>query len=453
MEIKETEQPRKRKKLYYGWLVFGVSFLMVLVTLGFGSSPKSTYLKAITESLGLSRGGFSVNDLMRYVVTAVLNFFFGAIVRKLKARRMIALGFLSLVLSFVINGFATDYWHFYIGGALLGAGLAWTTTTVVGYVVENWFTNNKGTMMGIILAANGLGGFLSEPVVTKLIYGVDGNLTEADARWRLAYFVTAGLFAVVGIIVVLIIRDRPEDKGLKPLGQDKPAAKKRGASWTGYELKDVYRKPFFYISGLAVFAVGFTLQSLSSVAKPYMYDIGISKELVIRIYMLGNIVLMFAKMGFGFLFDRLGIRITYALCAVSAAVALFILYLVTPGSSWALFPYIVISNFGYPLETVMIPLLVAELFGRKPFSHVMGYYLAFNYLGFATGSVISNLSYDAMGTYRYMIFFLFISILVSFAVAEFSMAIAKRDRKKFEAEEAAKAEQAAVSEPAGRRDR
>jgi MFS family permease len=184
-----------------------------------------------------------------------------------------------------------------------------------------------------------------------------------------------------------------------------------------------------------------------------MYDIGIPKDMVIRVYMLGNIVLMFAKMGFGFLFDRLGIRITYALCAVSGAIGLFILYLVTPGSSWALFPYIVISNFGYPLETVMIPLLVAELFGRKPFSHVMGYYLAFNYLGFATGSVISNLSYDARGTYRYMIFVLFVSMLVSSTVAEISMAIAKRDRKKFEAEEAANAEQAAVSEPAGRRDR
>ena len=440
----ETEKTKNKKKFYYGWFIFGACFLMVMVSLGFGSSQKSTYLKAVTEQLGLSRGGFEVNNALRYITTALLNFFFGFLVKRLHARRMIALGFLSLVAAFVINGFATEYWHFYAGGILLGAGLAWTTTTIVGYVAETWFTSHKGTMMGILLAANGLGGFLSEPIVTKLIYGADGSLSDADARWRLAYFVTAGLFAVVGLIVTLVVRDRPEDVGLKPLGGDKPAKKKRGASWEGYEMKEVLRKPFFYISAAAVFVIGFTLQSMSGVAKPHMYDIGITKDFVIRAFMLHSLMLMIAKMSFGFLFDRVGIRLTTGLCTLSALAAIASLAFISVERSGLAYGYSILSSFGLPMETVMIPLLVSELFGKKSFSHVMGYYLALNYLGFAAGTIVTNTVFDLMGTYRVMLYVMVGAMLAAGLASQISMFLASRERKRFEARKAA--EPAALNE-------
>lgn len=425
-----TEQNRQKSqnKFYYGWIVFGVCFLMIMITLGFGSSQKGTYLKAVTEQLGLERGRFAVGDALRFIVTAVLNFFFGALVKRLKARKMVALGFLALIAYALVNATATTYWQFYLGGALLGTGLAWTTTTVVGYITENWFTNNKGTMMGIILAANGLGGFLSEPVITKIIYGADGSLSEMDSRWRLAYFVTAGLLAVTAAVVVLLIRDRPEDKGLEPLGQDIKKQKKRGMSWSGYEMKEVLKKPYFYISGLCVFAIGFVLQSMTSTAKPHMYDIGLTKDFVIRVFMLHSLTLMVAKMAFGAMFDRFGIRISFGLCTLAATVALLSVSLITPERGYLAYVYSIISSFGLPLETVMIPLLVSQLFGRRAFSHIMGYYLALNCLGYAVGVVTTNLAFDAMGTYRPMLIVLTAIMIGAGLVSQFSILLADRDR-------------------------
>ncbi|MBR5738972.1 MAG: MFS transporter, partial [Lachnospiraceae bacterium] len=321
-------------------------------------------------------------------------------------------------------------------GAFFGTGLAWTTTTIVGYITENWFTNSKGTMMGIILAANGLGAFISEPIITKLIYGMDGSLTGMAARWRLAYVVCAVLFLVVGIIVTLLVRDRPEEKGLKPLGQDK-VKKNRGLSWTGYEMKEIFRKPFFYISGFCTFAIGFTLQSLASTAKPHMYDLNFSSDFVIPVFMIGSIVLLIAKMTFGILYDRFGIRPTFGICSLAAAIALLALTLLSPERSWLAYVYALIGEWGYPLETVMIPLLVSQLFGRKSYSHVLGYFLALNYLGYAVGVVVTNYLFDLMGTYRQILFVLMLVMIAAGLVSQFSFILSERSRKKFMAEEEA----------------
>lgn len=166
------------KKNRYAWVIFGVCFLMIFIALGYGSSTKGTFLTAVTNSLGLERSLFTISDSIRFITTAILSVFLGRTVERLGLRRMAGLGFTMLVLSFSVNSLATTYWHFYVGGALLGAGLCWTTTSMVGYLVENWFTNGKGTIMGFLLAANGLGGFTSEFVITKVIYGRDGSLMK-----------------------------------------------------------------------------------------------------------------------------------------------------------------------------------------------------------------------------------------------------------------------------------
>ena len=422
---------KTKKGFYYGWVVFAVCFVMVMVALGFGSSTKGTYLTAITEDLGLKRGLFTINDSMRYITTSILSFFFGSIVLKLGPRKMAGFGFFFLVASFSVYAAANTYWQFYIGGALLGAGMAWTTTTVVGYIVEKWFTNDKGTIMGIILAANGLGGVISEFVITKIIYGADGTLTASQSHWRKAYIITAVLFAIVGVIAVLFLRNTPQEMGLEPLGQGKQKKAKRGLNWEGYEMKDILRMPCFYVSAVCVFVTGFTLQSMSNMAKPYMYDLGISKEYVIFVFSAHALFLALAKIASGISYDHFGIRITFGACSIAAVTSLIALSLTTGDSKGTLWFYRIISAFAMPLETVIIPLLVSQMFGSKSFAKVMGYYLAINTLGYACGVPVVNTAYDIMGTYKYMIIALCFIMATSSIVAQFSMADADKKRIAF----------------------
>lgn len=86
-----------KKKLDYMWVIVVTCFIMEFVALGFCSSNKSLYLGAITEALNIPRSLFSLNDSVRFLTAAVVNLFFGALIKKLGARKMVGIGFLCLI--------------------------------------------------------------------------------------------------------------------------------------------------------------------------------------------------------------------------------------------------------------------------------------------------------------------------------------------------------------------
>ncbi len=424
---------QQKKKFSYHWIIFAIGFLMVFVALGFNSSIKSNYLKAITDQLDLKRSVFSLGDSIRFVSTAVLNIFFGALVARFGARKLVGAGFFSLMAYCLISACGTTYWHFYVASAFLGCGLAWTTTTIVGVIVEKWFTNGKGTIMGIILAANGLGGAAAEFIITPIIFGGKEPLAVEDYRWRLAYVITAIILLVVGFLAVTLIRNTPEEKGIEPLGKDAVAKKKRGANWVGFEMSDLKKKPFFYVAAVCIFVTGVVLHSFNGNAKPHMLDVGLDTNYVIVVFSIHSIVLTVAKILAGISFDKFGIRFTFGYCSVAAVVSLISLVLITPESIVTPWIYSILSSVALPLETIMIPLLVSEMFGKKCYSKIMGYFLGINTFGYALGSPLVNLFYDIFGDYR-KIFFIFCFVLTAnLVVIQFAFASAKKARIQYEA--------------------
>ena len=133
----------KKRKLDYKWFVIGASFLMVMIALGFCSSPKSYFIGPITEHLGIDRSTYSINDSIRFITTAVVSLFFGTLIKKFGARKLIAAGFISLVCSSLCYALAENIWVLFLGGILLGLGLCWTTTSMVGLIVNRWAKENK----------------------------------------------------------------------------------------------------------------------------------------------------------------------------------------------------------------------------------------------------------------------------------------------------------------------
>ena len=163
------EPLKKKKQFHYAWVIFAISFFSVFTALGFCSSPKSLYLAAVTEDLNIPRSLFSLGNSVRFITTAVINLFFGKLVAKFGPRKLIAAGFICLALFNLISSVANNVALFSVSHIFFGLGLAWTTTSLVGIVVEKWFTSKKGTIMGFILAANGLGGAISSQIIGDII--------------------------------------------------------------------------------------------------------------------------------------------------------------------------------------------------------------------------------------------------------------------------------------------
>lgn len=396
----------QKKGFSYKWVIIVASFLMVFTTLGFCSGTKRLFLGPITETLNIARSIYSINDSFRYITTSVVNLFFGALVAKFGPRKMIGFGFVSLISSMLMYSFATNVAMLYAAGSLLGLGLTMTTTTMVGYVVNIWYKEKRGTIMGAILCANGLGGALATQILNPII----------AQDYRIAYRVVATVLLVVGIFVVVVFRDAPKGTTLpqQTTGKKKP----KGNTWSGITLKEALRKPFFYSSAVCIFLTGLCLQSAVGIDNQHMVDRGIDKDFAALAVSISSLALAACKFLVGACNDRKGLKFTMLICDIAAIAMMLTLALVSDsalGKGLAI-GYSFVHAMALPLETIMLPLIAADLFGEKEYGKMLGIFVSINTAGYACGPFLTNLAYDFIGSYT-PILLLYACVMATITVA------------------------------------
>ena len=390
------ERQYKKKKFDYTWIIVGLSFLMVFTCLGFCSSPKSLFVSAITEALDIKRSLFSINDTCRHLANAIVNIFFGFLINKFGSKKLICAGFVSLILSCLTYSVASELWMFYIGGALLGIGLSWTTTTMVGCVINRWCKEKTGTVMGAVLAANGLGGALASQILSPIIYQ-EGTLFG----FRQAYLLIALILLGLGLLIAVFFRERPKDAD-SDAPVEKQKKKKRGRQWSGIPFVELAHMPYFYASFACIFVMGLLIGGVNGIYVVHMKDIGFDPSYVAVVMSAHSLVLAGFKFMMGFLYDKKGLRTSVNICAITACIIMFMLFFITPSPAGKVFAMIygVFSSLALPLETVMLPILVGDLFGQHSYDKVLGVVVSFHVAGAAIASPMMNLVYDIFGTYR-----------------------------------------------------
>ena len=418
-----------KKKLDYSWVIICLCFLLSFMCLGFCSGNKSLYLSAITEALNVPRSLFSLNDTVRYITTTVINLFFATLLQKLGVRKMVAIGIFCLIAQCLISATATGVWGFYLAGVFLGCGLAFCTTTMISFIIRRWCKTNTGKILGFVLAANGIGSAAATQVVSPIIYQ-EGN----PFGYRSAYLLMAGILLVVGLVVVPLMREAPE--GGVPI---KPHQKKASGSrdWPGLDWEVVKKKPAFYLAAVCIFLTGMCLQGLVGINAAHMRDTGIDPTYVAAMLSLHSLVLACSKFLTGVSYDKFGMRVTMTVCHISAILATLLLSLAGAGAFGraSAAGYAVISSLAMPLETIMLSLFAAELFGTRAFPHTMSIFAAVNTAGYAVSTPVANWCFDSFGSYVPVIL-CYCGIMAAVTVVfQFILSAAHRDRKQLPAAE------------------
>lgn len=379
----------KRIKENYHWVIIISCFVLIFAALGICGGNKSLYLAAVPDALGIARGAYSVGDSIRYIATSVTNLFFGVLMMRFGPRKMVGVGMSAMALSCLLNSLAEDVWCIYLAGALLGFGLTFSGTAFVGYLIRRWCKEKQGTILGLVLCANALGAAVTAPIFTPIILGDD------PFGYRNVYRITALIALCVGILLMLLIRDTNDEKTLPQKKQAK------GNTWEGITLKQALRKPYFYIACASIFFTGAVLQSVSGVSSAHMKDQGLDAEFIATSVSIHALALAAFKFLSGWLYDKKGLKFTMLVCDSAAVVMILLLSMVSTSLEGRIFTiaYSVLSSLALPLETVMLPLIAGELFGEKEYSKLLGIFVSVNTAGYAMGPLVSNLCFDAIGTY------------------------------------------------------
>lgn len=410
----------KNKKLDYKWVIIGLSFMMVFIVLGFCSSSKDLYLKPMTEALKMKRSVFSINDSCRYITTAIVNLFFGALVAKFGTKKLIIGGFLSLILSCISYCVATNVFMLCVGGCLLGVGIAWTTTTMVGSVINKWCSKNKGTIMGAILASNGIGSMAATWLITLIKEG-----SSDPFSYRKAYILTTIILACMAALVLILYREPPQSNA-----QNGDGKKKGKANWEGISWEIGSKKAYFYVACVCIFLTGLVLHGVYGVRAAHLEDSGVNASHLATIISINMLMLTVTKFSTGFIYDKFGIRTAMNICLFSSVAVMTCFYFVS-GSGVGLglaYVYAVFSALSLPLDTIMLPIYADEFFGNKSYNKFLGIFVSVKEAGYAVGSIVINGFYDVFGDYKMAFIICGVVMICVFAVMQFVAKAAKVQR-------------------------
>ena len=193
--------------------------LVVFGALGLSQFSYPAILPAMQAGLHIDNtlaGLLATADLAGYLVMAIAA---GPLASRFGPRVIITAGLLLATAGMVITGTA-DSFGAALGGRLL-TGVGSAGASVPAHLLPTyWFSvKRRGLATGALPLGASLGLTLSGPLVPRLVarYGESG--------WRVAWFVLAGITAVIAVLAFAVIRKRGPSLLAAPLGGGRRAGR------------------------------------------------------------------------------------------------------------------------------------------------------------------------------------------------------------------------------------
>jgi MFS family permease len=403
----------KPRRFFYGWVVVGISGLVLAVVRGINDSF-GVFLVAFVEEFGWGRaavaGAFSFGRAVEGTVSVAV----GMLSDRLGLRRLVPICACLMALGLVMASRIDSLWMLYVSyGLVFAIGITGVGDLPHLPVISRWFIRKRGT--AIAMAGMGLGILLVVPLTQSLIM---------HFGWRWAYVALAGL-AIVTIIPLTLLfqRETPEEMGLLADGEvsDEPGSQagalgpafRRAPSmprdWT---LRGALATPTLWL--LFATRVMTPLGMMMVVPHHVAYLVGEGFDKLTAAFAFGSLgaFSFTGRVVFGSLSDRIGrvptICLTYGL---SIAGTLLLMALHDPSQTILLWCHIAIYGLGFGARGPVTSSLVIDLFHGKHYGAILGFLEIGSGLGGTIGPWLSGFLFDRTASYT-LSFSLSMAVLV-----------------------------------------
>lgn len=378
---------------FLGWRMVTIAFVFMMLIVGFALYGIPRYYPDWVREFGWKRADIQFgNTLAKLIVGPLFGFFVGWVIDRRGPRGVMVFGAVcaaAALLGFSLVGRSLPLLYSFFFLNALGYLCAGPLPNQI--LLSHWFTKLRGRVMGIAYVGIGVGGMTVPWVIHVLV--------ERCGGWRGSLLALSGLFLVVMLGLVALVRRRPSDVGQQPDGAPAPAV--AAVRPPAARLGRIARTSAFWLltigSLMSIGAVGGVMQNLAL----YLTDIlpeAEAKMTWTRIASLTLFASIAGRLVVGWLSDRV--------CKKHVMVAIYILdgsaipLLLLAGSHpWLLYVFAIFFGFGLGAEYMLIPLMAGECFGLGALSRVMGIIIATDSVGEATVPYIVAHMRDVTGSY------------------------------------------------------
>jgi len=379
-----------RPAFHYGWVIVSAGMLCILACLGFGRFALGMLLPAMAATLDLSysqMGFISTANFLGYLASVLLS---GHWAGRIGSRRFIFFALLVVGISMSMVSRATSFSSVLVLYMITGIGSGATNVPVMG-LVSAWFSSSKrGRAAGFISIGSGFAIMISGRLIPFI------NRRIGPEGWRASWLILSGLVMLIAFASLALLRDRPSDKGLTPVGSDDTVA----SAHRGAERKEanIYRRGIIYYLGIIYFLFGYTYVIYATfIVTTLVKERGFSESVAGNFWMWAGFLSLFSGPVFGTLSDRLsrraGLMIVFSLQAVS--------YLLIATRLPGLFLYLSIGFYG--IVAWSIPSIMAaamgDYVGVQKVAAAFGLVTFIFGLGQITGPAIAGILAERTGSF------------------------------------------------------
>ncbi len=382
----------KKGGIFYGWWIVAVCTLIMATLFTLLLSCISLFIVPITEDLGITRSAFGVFSTILMILGMILSPVTGKICATKNTRIIMSVALLVGVLGYTCLSFVNGIGLLYVLAVVIGFGSSFSTTVPIAIILTRWFVKKRGTAMSITFAGSSIGAMILSPVISSMI---------ANSGWRMTFRILGlGMLFILVPLTFLVIRSKPSDKGLVPLGADEApaadaAAAKPAATEVGIPLKELQKKPVFWIYVVAIFVMLLTMGALYHMAPHVTGMLGAAAAA--RFVSIFSLIAIFGKLLMGVVFDKWGVKAGILMGTV--CMGLCFVFLLIAKNFAMLLPVALFYGLGSSHATIFPPTLTSRLFGTKYYGETFGFVNSFASLSMAVNNLVYAAAYDATGTY------------------------------------------------------
>ena len=377
---------REMKKIHYSWLVCVSCTVLLVCTMGFCNNVFPVYLPYLErEYLTGAQGSGLISIRCLFGIAGML--FVEKFYRHVSLRAGLAATCWMTAAAFGIYALADTPWMFQAGAAVSGIGYGLGSMIPVAILMRNWFYERGSTAIGLCSAGSGISTILFPPVITRLIE------TSGIAA---GFWLQSAISAAAGVLLFVVVRDTPAEKGILPYGQQRPQA---AAPESGVCRKECAAAGAFaaqcgclLVGAVAATATGhfsahFSVQGYSSVS----VSLGISTF---------GAFLTVSKILCGTQFDQHGGEKTGMVFLLAALSGCTLSCFADGTSLGVMYGSLVLMGIGFSAATVGVPVWAEEFSSPGTYRGILRRFQVTYAVGSTLVSSLPGIIYDCTKSYR-----------------------------------------------------
>ena len=365
-----------------------VTFVGLLASAGVRNAP-SILITPLEAELGWPRTAISAA-----VAISLFIFGFGAplagmVMERFGPRRILLAGLSMIAVGLVAMTSMTELWQFHLWwGIVVGIGTGAISGTLGATVASRWFNKHRGMVLGAFSASAAAGQFIFLPSLIEV---------NTASGWRAVIWTLAAVALIAAVVILLFMRDRPEDMGSSAYGEATIASTLSDERST--PLREALKTRDFWLLAGSFFVCGYTTNGMIGThLLPHAIEHGFPVTEMSAALALMGLMNIIGSLISGYLTERYDNRTLLAIYYGFRGLSLMALPFILQMQGMLLF--VIIYGFDWVATVPPTVNLTAQRFGRKSLPSIYGWIYFSHMFGAGIAAFAGGYFREQLGDYH-----------------------------------------------------